>query len=81
MSSHLSQSEKGGFHICLYFFFPLSMVFSVYLLQNEGGFDACAYWLSPSQLSCLPTFRKMRKGGFNMCLFLVFPLSCHSTHR
>ena len=30
--------------------------------------------LSPSQLSCLPTYRKVQRGGCNTCLYLVFPI-------
>ena len=30
--------------------------------------------LSPSQLSCLPTYRKVQRGGNNVCLYLVFPI-------
>ena len=56
-------------------FCPLPTVFSVYLLQNEEGFDVCAYltWLSPSQLSCLPTFRNVRKGWFQHVSVPGFP--------
>ena len=30
--------------------------------------------LSPSQQSCLPTYRKVQTGGSNTCLYLVFPI-------
>ena len=31
--------------------------------------------LSPSQQSCLPTYRKVQRGGSNTCLYLlVFPI-------
>ena len=29
--------------------------------------------LSPTQQSCLPTYRKVQRGGSNTCLYLAFP--------
>ena len=61
----VSQNEKGGFHTCLYLPSLSQLSFSVYLLQNEGRvFAYVRTRFSPSQLSCLPTFRKVRKGWF-----------------
>ena len=74
MPSHLSQSEKGGLHICLYF--PLSTVFSVYLLQNEGGFDVCAY-LAFSFSAVMPSyFSQSEKGVVLTCVYSWLSL-CH----
>ena len=81
MSSHLSQSEKDGFHICLYFSSLSQLSFLIISCKMKGVLTYVCTWLSPSQLSCLPSFRKVERGGSNMCLFLAFPLSCHSTHR
>ena len=64
MSSHLSQSAKKRVSHMSVLFCPLSTVFSVYLLQNKGVLTCVRTWLSPSQLSCLPAFRKVRKGWF-----------------
>ena len=30
--------------------------------------------LSPSQQSCLPTYRQVQRGGCNTCLYLAFPI-------
>ena len=30
--------------------------------------------LSPSQQSCLPTYRKVQRGGSNTCLYMAFPI-------
>ena len=32
-------------------------------------------WLSPLELPCLPTSRKVKRGGFNLCLHLASPVS------
>ena len=77
MSSHLLQSEKGGFHICVYFssLSQLSLLFIS--CKMKGGF-------ARSKLSCLPTFPKVRKGWSKHVSVPGFPsvtLSCHSTHR
>ena len=62
--SHLSQSEKGGFHICLYFSSLSQLSFLFISCKMKGVLTYVRTWLCPSQLSCLPTFRKVRKGWF-----------------
>ena len=59
MSSHLSQSEIGGFHICLYFSAISQLSFLFISCKMKGVLTDARTWLSPSHLS-----RKVRKGWF-----------------
>ena len=85
-SVYLSQI-RCGFNIRLYFA-SLSQL-SFLLIFHKMKRVALAYlctWLSPVRLSCLATYHKVKgagfkEAGFNVCLYLAFPLSCLSTYR
>ena len=40
----------------------------------KGSLTSVLTRLSPSQQSCLPTYRKVQRGGSNTCLYLAFPI-------
>ena len=69
MSSHLSQSEKGGFHICLYFS-------AVYLLQNAGGFHVCAY-LAFSFSAVMPSYFSQSEKEVSLTCVCTWLSLCH----
>ena len=70
----LSQGEKGGFNICLYLAFPLSLHLSYRKVRRGGCFDICLYLALP--LSLHSSYGKVKRGGgFNICLYLALPLS------
>ena len=62
MFSRLSQSKKGGFDICLYLSSLSELSFLFISCKMKGVLTYVRAWFSPSQLSCLPTLRRVRKG-------------------
>ena len=42
--------------------------------KMNGSLTYVVIRLSPSQRSCLPTYRKVQTGGGNTCLYLAFPI-------
>ena len=50
MFSHLSQSEKSGFDICLYFSALSQLSFLFISCKMKGVLTYVRTWLSPSQL-------------------------------
>ena len=65
ISSYLSQGEKRVL--------PTYSVLYIFRKMN-GSLTYVLSRLSPSQQSCLPTYRKVQRGGSNTCLYLAFPL-------
>ena len=59
-------------------FFPLSSVFSVYLLQNEGGFDVCAY-LAFFFLAAMPSYFSQNEKGVVLTCVCPWLSLCHVT--
>ena len=75
MSSHLSRSEKGRFHICLYFSSLSQLSFPVYLLQDEGGFDVCAYLAFSSAV--MPSYFSLSEKGVVLTCVCSWLSLCH----
>ena len=73
-STDLCAMEKGGFNVCLYLAFPLSLHLSYRKVRRGGSLDICLYLALP--LSLHSSYGKVKRGGgFNICLHLALPLS------
>ena len=57
-------------------FCPLSTVFSVYLLQNEGDFDVCAY-LAFSFSAVMPSYFSQSEKGVVLTCVCTWLSLCH----